>query len=270
MQTTQFVEDLAVLRDCLGQLSSLSESLQKRKATIIKASNYIRWTINAMEKITGSLDTKDSFKVLISDSPVFKGISLQSFQSRHGYTSLNHGQFLQGLIDNMKSRLINNSEASFLCDIQAIIPEKWPSNEETPWLEGGNSIAKICDKFHIYSTDIVTSFREFFRNPRIVPAEVDEKLIDGLLNVFPIGSAEAERGFSKMTLICSKLRSSMTIKHLSSWIFISKTGPSAHFWDAKYGTSKWLQKHKSASDSRTRKCKQSSISDLDKVQQLFC
>ena len=135
MQTT-LVEEVAVLKDCLGQLSILSESLQKREATIIKASNYIRWTINALEKIKGSLDTKYSFKVLISDSPVFKGTNLQSFQSRHGYTSFNDGQFLQGLIDNMKSRLINNSEASFLCDIQAIIPNKWPSNGETPWLEG--------------------------------------------------------------------------------------------------------------------------------------
>ena len=155
-------------------------SLQKREATFIEASNYIRWTINALEKIKGSLDTKYSFKVLISDSPVVKGINLQSFQSRHGYTSFNHGQFLQGLIDNMKSRLINNFEASLLCDIQAIIPDKWPSNGKTPWLEGENSIAKICDRLTIYSKDIVTSFREFFSNPRIVPAEVNEKLIQGL------------------------------------------------------------------------------------------
>ena len=270
MQTSQFVEDLAVLKDSLGQLSILSESLQKREATTIKASNYIRWTINAQEKIKGSLDTKLSFKVLISDSPVFKGINLQSFQSRRGYTSFNHGQFLQGLVDSMKSRLINNSEASFLCDIQAIIPDKWPSNGETPWLEEENSIAKICDRFNIYSRDIVTSFKEFFSHPRIVPAEFDEKLIQGSLNVFPISSAEAERGFSKMNLICSKMRSSMTIKHLTSLMFVSITGPPVHLWDARYATSKWLQKHKSTSDNRTRQCKQSSISDLNKVQQLFC
>ena len=154
-----------MLKDCLSQLSILSESLQKREATIIKASNYIRWTINALEQIKGSLDTKYSFKVLISDSPIFKGINLQSFQSKHGYTSFNDDKFLQGLIDNMKSRLINNCKASFLCDIQDIIPDKWPSNGETPWLEGENSIAKICDRFNIYSKDIVTSFREFFGNP---------------------------------------------------------------------------------------------------------
>ena len=155
----------------------------------------------------------------------------------------------------MKNRLINSPEASFLCDIQATIPDKWPSNGKTPWLKGENSITKICDRFNIYSKDIVTLFREFFCNTRIVPAEVDEKLIQGLLNVFPISSAEAERGFSKVNLICSKMRSSMTTKHLSSLMFISINGPPVHFWDAKYATSKWIQKHKSASDNKTRKYK---------------
>ena len=78
MQTTQFVEDLAVLKDCLGQLSVLSESLQKRETTIVKASDYVRWTVNALVKITDSLETKYSFQILTSDSPVFKGVNLKS------------------------------------------------------------------------------------------------------------------------------------------------------------------------------------------------
>ena len=69
MHTTQFVEDLAVLKDCLGQLSILLESRQKRETTIIKASNYTRWTVNALENAKDSLGTKYSFKILISDSP---------------------------------------------------------------------------------------------------------------------------------------------------------------------------------------------------------
>ena len=37
-------------------------------------------------------------------------------------------------------------------------------------------------------------------------AELDEKVIEGLMNVFPISSAEAERGFSTRNIICSKMR----------------------------------------------------------------
>ena len=148
MQTTQFVEDLAVLKDCLGQLSILSESLQKRDTTIIKACDYVKWTVNALVKIKDSLETKYTFDS-ISNSPVFKGINLKSFNSRHGYLSFKHCQFLQGLIDNMKSRLITDSEAGLLHDIEALIPEKWLSNVKTPWLEGENSIIEICNRFHI-------------------------------------------------------------------------------------------------------------------------
>ncbi len=51
IQTTQFVEDIALLKDCLGQLAILSESLQKRDTTIIKASDYLKWILNALIKI---------------------------------------------------------------------------------------------------------------------------------------------------------------------------------------------------------------------------
>ena len=166
--------------------------------------------------------------------------------------------------------MITDSEASLLHDIQAIIPEKWPSNEETPWLEGESSIIKICNRFHIYSKDMIPAFREFFSDPRTVPREINESLIQGLMNVIPVSSAEAERGFSKMNLVCTKMRSSMTVEHLSSLMFISINGPPVHLWDATNATSKWLQKHKNANDNRARKCKQTSFKDLNRVQQLFC
>ena len=121
--------------------------------------------------------------------------------------------------------MITDSEASLLHDIQAIIPEKWPSNEETPCQEGESSIIKICSKFHIYSEDMIPASRDFFSDPRIVPSEINEKLIQGLMNIIPISSAEVERGFSKMNLVCAKMRSSMTVEHLSSLMFISINGP---------------------------------------------
>ena len=75
---------------------------------------------------------------------------------------------------------------------------------------------------------MITAFRKFFSDPRIALTEIDEELIQGLMNVFPISSAEAERGSSKMNLICSKMRSLMTIKHLSSLMFICINGPPGH------------------------------------------
>ena len=85
METIEFVEDVAIIKDCLGQLSILSESLQKNCTTLLKASDYLQWTINALGKLKDSLQTKYHFKT-IYDSPVeFKGVKLKSFQSRSGY-----------------------------------------------------------------------------------------------------------------------------------------------------------------------------------------
>ena len=54
LETIEFVEDVAIMKDCLGKLSILSESLLKDCITLLKASDYLQWTINALEKIKGS------------------------------------------------------------------------------------------------------------------------------------------------------------------------------------------------------------------------
>lgn len=89
LETIEFVEDVAIMKDCLGQLSILSESLQKDCITLLKASDYLQWTINALEKIKGSLETKYEFRNIYDPSVEFKGVELKSFQSRTGYKSFN-------------------------------------------------------------------------------------------------------------------------------------------------------------------------------------
>ena len=166
--------------------------------------------------------------------------------------------------------MITDSEAGLLHDIEALIPEKWLSNVKTPWLEGENSIIEICNRFHFYSKEIIPSFREFFNDPRSVPKEINEKLINGFINIIPISSAEAERGFSKMNLVCTKIQSSMTVSYLSSLMVISINGAPVQLWNVANATSKWLQKHKQADENRTRKCKDISVNDFNKVKSLFC
>ncbi len=144
----------------------------------MKASDYIRWTVNAMQKMKSS---KYSFKNVTIDSPVFKGVNGKSFQSQHGSNSFNHVLFSQGLIENPKSWLIAYSEACLMKDIQAIIPEKWPSNNDVPWLEGESRITKICKRFHILSEDILPQFRKFFSDLKCVQTEFNERMIQGFL-----------------------------------------------------------------------------------------
>ena len=111
LATKEFVEDVAVIKDCLGQISILSESLQKSDISIKEATRYLKYTINGLEKIKLSItEGKYYFDQTVGNDVVFKGIPLHNFESRSSYSSFNKPQFLQALIDNMKARMLNASD----------------------------------------------------------------------------------------------------------------------------------------------------------------
>ena len=157
METIEFVKDVAIMKDCLGQLSILSESLQKNCTTLLKASDYLQWTINAPGKIKDSLETKYEFNTIYDSSVEFKGVELKSFQSRSGYNSFNRKQFPQGLIDNLQ-RMIESSKEILLNQIESLCPEKWLRGETVPWIQGEKDVVALCERFKINTADIITSY----------------------------------------------------------------------------------------------------------------
>ena len=108
----------------------------------------------------------------------------------------------------------------------------------------------LCERFKINTADIITSYRENFSDPRNIPALAEERLLKGLLQVVPVSSAEAERGFSQMNLVCTKY-----VQPLLSLTFIHINGPPVHFWEASSSVKRWLERHVSANSNRNRKIK---------------
>ena len=53
----------------------------------------------------------------------------------------------------------------------------------------------------------------------------------GAIHTLPVSTAEWERGFSKMNLICTPLRSCIRVEHMSSLLFISIVGPHLREWN---------------------------------------
>ena len=51
LSTREFVEDVAIVKDCLAQLSLLSEALQKQQISLIEANRHLKWTLNALFRI---------------------------------------------------------------------------------------------------------------------------------------------------------------------------------------------------------------------------
>ena len=127
----------------------------------------------------------------------------------------------------------------------------------------------LCERFKINTADMITSYREYFSDPRNIPALVEERLLKGLLQVVPVSSAEAERGFSQMNLVCTKSRSSLSVAHLSSLMFIHINGPPVQFWEASSSVKRWLERHASANSNRNRKIKMTKKAELTPLQQLF-
>ena len=60
------------------------------------------------------------------------------------------------------------------------------------------------------------------------------------IHSLPISTAECERGFSRMNLICTPLRSALTIHHVSSLIFVSVVGPPLNQWNPTTCVNSWL------------------------------
>ena len=222
LATKEFVEDVALSRDCLGQISILSESLQKSVISVVEANRYLKYISNSVEKIKVSIsEGKYSFDQTIGSDVVFKGVPLGNYQSRGSYCSFNKPQLLQALIDNIKARMldVNNEEA--LKQLEIFIPERWPLDVGAPWLEGEQQLIELYWRFHVSNDGqwLIMAFREYVSDPRKTPRCIGN-LIQEILYTIPISSSEVERGFSQMNLVCTPARSALAVKTLSSYSFV--------------------------------------------------
>ena len=66
------------------------------------------------------------------------------------------------------------------------------------------------------------------------------------VNTIPVSTAECERGFSKMNVVCSSLRTRLTI--MSSLIFVSLCCPPVHLWEPLKFVKSWVALNRRAAD----------------------
>ena len=143
------------------QLSTLYEALQERSRNILDANKQIKWTVNTMIKIKGEVnDGKYNFNKMIGENPVLKKVPLHEYLSKSGYFSFNEGEFVQPIIDNISSRMLDRNNENILKDMIALIPSKLPYVIECPWLEGENSLNKLCERFNLPIRGMIPASRE--------------------------------------------------------------------------------------------------------------
>ena len=84
------------------------------------------------------------------------------------------------------------------------------------------------------------------------------------VDILPVSTASCERGFSKMNLICTSLRSSLSVSHMSSLIFLSIEDPPLLEWKPmKYVTS-WISLGRHDASSVTCPARKTLVSNCEK------
>ena len=101
-------------------------------------------------------------------------------------------------------------------------------------------VMQLGDKFNVSAQSMLASYGEYVADPRETPTIFHEVLTQGIMNTFPISSSEAERGFSKMNIICTVTRTRLTVDNICSLMFILINSPPPHLWNSNKAVSQWL------------------------------
>jgi hypothetical protein len=239
LESAVFLKNVAVMLDALEELADLSESLQGDAMSMPKAHKLILRQVNVFQ----ARKMNDGDKLSIASKAIsegnFNGVILSAGSQRRDQP-INKNQFYQALIDSLEARLIPDTENSFLESMNTLFPSSW-SNMIVP--EHGESELKVVStKFLVpYSPALKQAYRDFKESKGADVAPVMQQLISAVATL-PVSTAACERGFSKMNIVCTPLRSTLTVAHISSLLFISMVGPPVVQWNPMPYVKTWIAK----------------------------
>uniref|UniRef100_A0A8C9CMZ4 KIAA1586 n=1 Tax=Phocoena sinus TaxID=42100 RepID=A0A8C9CMZ4_PHOSS len=214
-----FLQDLALMIDILEEFSLLSTALQSSSANIQKAQKLIKRTIKALENLKIGAGKHESQIEGLIKSDMFKDIP---FNKNNKFNALPRNMLLENIIQHMNLHLLSdrNHDESIFNYFDLLEPSTWPYEEITsPWITG--------EKNYFISKKIVSTIA--------------------------VNSAEAERGFNLMNIICTRVRNSLTVGHISDLMTISLLGKELADWDATPFVRSWSNcNHRLATDTRVR------------------
>lgn len=249
MTAFMFIAELALLKDCLRELKSLSLFLQSRNAQITECYTRIRITLVAIQGIKdkdGQSYTK--FISEFEEKGSFKGVHISSSDKEKHDAYSHRQQFCQALVDNLNQRFMEATDV--VKSITVLDQTLWPEEEAERLLYGEVEVKRLSKTLGLNSSVILDQFRMLKAG---YSEGEDLKSFKNDLMCLPISTAECERGFSEMNLARCKLRNALTISRVSQLLFLKINGPQLHnFNTAKYVRS-WINKgHRSATSQNRR------------------
>lgn len=266
MQNWSFAFELALLRDSLDILQNLSLFLQRRDSSLLNAQASLQIALKSLTalKSTNGLSLEHITDEYDNCGTVL-GMKIQTPDEKHRTSfSKMRGQFLQGLIDNLRHRFPHEG---LLQAGAALDPDTWPDDDVQKAFYGDKEVLRLAQLCDVSCSTVLDEYRQYKQNVKKIGVELAKLL--HRVQLLPVSSSECERGFSSMNLDNTAARNRLQIQTLSSLIFIKVNGPPATHFQAENYVIDWIKSgHHAATDMPTGK-KQPQHKPLSAVSKLF-
>lgn len=266
-----FVNNLGIMFDALQELSELSLELQKRDSTIIAAHRTICRQIQVFEAMSERPGRYTQLSQRGVEESSFQGVTLNV--GRASDRTLDHRTFFLCLAKNLRDRMLSQGGRlpdktgynELIEELKVLYAQYWP--EDAGALYGEAEVESLCQRFAIDSSrTVIRAYRQYRDSGgKDIPDGLKDLFI--AINTIPISSAECERGFSQMNLICTPTRASLYTSTISHLLFLDLVGPPLTKFNPVPYVRSWVAKgHRTATDSccKTRN-REEKKQDLDAV-----
>lgn len=241
MEKSSFLLTLCVLDEALFAVSNLSKTLQKESLSISSLPVLISATFNHLENIASQCVVFEKKNELYQNCErlIEKACtSRRIIEDEPKITTMKSAKkFVDSMIDQMKTRF-NDKAVSLIC-----LSSKFESVEAFNTLTI-DDISKLCPYLNIDDTEGVWADIRSFKYV-LNAAEQNNRSITNIISYvldsnigyenlkdlctrlwcIPVSTASAERSFSTMNRICTKLRNRMGQETLNACMKISIEGP---------------------------------------------
>lgn len=175
---------------------------------------------------------------------VYRGVTIVRSTAKSD-KEVNRSQFYQALADSISARLMPVSERPIADCVDVLFPGTWPTDVSPEY--GEKELKEAASKFLVpYSRQLKEEYRDYKDVKGVAASGQCLRRLVGAVHTLPVSTAECERGFSQMNIICTPLRTCLAVENISTLLFIAIVGPPLNLWQPLPYVKSWLAKGRHA------------------------